>query len=51
MKQFCDKAAFVLSLVCALFTICLIALVVTEAEQLLKSETAKLTSTAIAAVR
>jgi hypothetical protein len=51
MKQFCDKAAFVLNLVCALFTICLIALVVTEAEGLLKNETAGVTGTAVVVVR
>jgi hypothetical protein len=51
MKQFCDKAVFALNLVCALTTICLIALVVTEAEGLLKNETPGVTSTAVAVVR
>jgi hypothetical protein len=51
MKQFCDNAMFVLNLVCALITICLIALVVTEAERLSKNEIAGVTSTAVAVVR
>ena len=51
MKQFCERVVFVLNLVCALFTICLIALVVTEAEQLLKNETPRVTSTAVAFIR
>jgi hypothetical protein len=50
MKQFCDNAVFTANLVCALVTICLIALVVTEAEGLLKNETS-LTSTAVATVQ
>jgi hypothetical protein len=51
MKQFCDKAVSMGNLVFALVTIWITALVVTEAEGLLKNETTRLTSTAVAIVQ
>ena len=51
MKRLCNHAVFMLNFVCALVTIGLVALVIAEAEAVLKNKTPAVTSTAVAVVR